>query len=136
MKLVLKNNIDELTRLITAVELYGEENKIELKDIMNLSLVLEEIFTNIVFYAFNDNESHEIEVSFEKSGDAILLEVSDDGSEFNILEKPELDNLDKPAMERTIGGLGIHFVKKLMDEIIYNRIDDRNILKMKKLIEK
>ena len=135
MKLILNNNIDELNRMISAIEEFCEKNEIGLKDTMNISLVLEEIFTNVVFYAFEDKDSHDIEVNLNIVGKEIIMEICDDGSEFNILDKPEPDDLEKEAEDRNVGGLGIHFVKKLMDEIKYKRAGNRNILHLKKKIE-
>ncbi len=135
MNLILNNNIDELGRLMMAVEEFCDLNKLSIKDAMNISLVLEEVFSNIVFYAFNDKNTHEIEIDISIEDKEVMIIVDDDGEEFNILEKPEPDDLQKPVEERNVGGLGIHFVKKLMDDIEYKRAGDRNILQMKKLIE-
>jgi serine/threonine-protein kinase RsbW len=64
----------------------------------------------------------------------LKAEVEDDGQPFNPLEAPEVDTT-KPLEERTIGGLGIHLVRKLMDGLDYQRQGDRNLLTMKKKTE-
>jgi len=61
------------------------------------------------------------------------VEVEDDGRQFNPLELPEPD-LEKKLEERPIGGLGIHLVRNLMDELEYRRTHNKNILIMKKKI--
>jgi serine/threonine-protein kinase RsbW len=57
--------------------------------------------------------------------------VEDDGQPFNPLEAPEVDTT-KPLEERTIGGLGIHIVRKLMDGLEYQRHEGKNLLVLKK----
>jgi anti-sigma regulatory factor (Ser/Thr protein kinase) len=96
---------------------------------MELNLAVEELFTNIVFYAYDDQEQHEIEILFEhpETG-CVLITLSDDGKTFNPLENPTGDNLVKSFEEREIGGLGIHLVRKMVSHIEYKRLDGRNIL--------
>jgi anti-sigma regulatory factor (Ser/Thr protein kinase) len=59
------------------------------------------------------------------------MEFEDRGREFNPLEIGEPD-LDIPLEERKLGGLGIHLVKKMVDEAKYRREGDRNILLLRK----
>ena len=63
----------------------------------------------------------------------LVVKVEDDGREFNPLELPEPD-LEQKLEERPIGGLGIHLVRNLMDELDYKRTHNKNILTMKKKI--
>ena len=64
----------------------------------------------------------------------ITMCIEDDAKEFNPLNIPEPDHLDKPLEHRRIGGLGIHFVKKIMDKIEYKRNNNKNILILTKNI--
>ena len=61
----------------------------------------------------------------------IEMEFEDRGREFNPLEIGEPD-FETPVEERQLGGLGIHLVKKMMDETKYRREGDRNILLLRK----
>ena len=96
---------------------------------MEINLVLEELFTNVVFYAFDDKEDHIITLDF------MLIDVhqmqiclADDGKPFNLLEK-KMDNVvDKPLEDRKIGGLGIHFVREMMNNVEYRRQDEKNVV--------
>jgi len=42
--------------------------------------------------------------------------------------------IDKPVEDRKIGGLGIHFVRSLMDSVEYRREENKNILTLHKNI--
>ena len=58
--------------------------------------------------------------------------VSDDAPEFNLLEHADDSRVDKPLEERKIGGLGIHFVKTVMDTVDYARRDGKNVVTLTK----
>ena len=129
MQIQLLNRLDELERLAVAMDQLGKDWGIPANYIMELNLAVEELFTNIVFYAYDDQEKHEIEILFEhpETG-CVLITLSDDGKAFNPLENPTGDNLVKSLEEREIGGLGIHLVRKMVSHIEYKRLDGRNIL--------
>ena len=63
----------------------------------------------------------------------VIAEVKDDARAFNPLTAPEAD-VTTPLDEKTAGGLGIHLMRKLMDEIDYQRLEDGNLLIMKKTL--
>jgi anti-sigma regulatory factor (Ser/Thr protein kinase) len=108
------------------LEMLGEEWQLPSKVVFNLNLVLEELVTNIIFYGYRDDESHQIQIDFGLENEVIEVIIGDDGIEFNpfLLDAP--DDLNKPIEERKIGGLGIHFVKQLMDKYDYQRNNNRN----------
>ena len=65
------------------------------------------------------------------SPEALEAEVEDDGRPFDPLGVPAPD-LQAPLPERRVGGLGIHFVRRLMSEVRYARVDGRNRLVLRK----
>jgi len=64
----------------------------------------------------------------------ITLQIEDDGKAFDptVLDEPDTE---AAIEERDAGGLGIHFVRTLMDTVQYRRVGDRNRLTMTKKIE-
>ncbi|MEI8006544.1 MAG: SpoIIE family protein phosphatase [Bacteroidota bacterium] len=125
----LPNKLGELNRLVAELEQTAEEWEIPPKVSMELNLILEELFTNIVFYAFDDGRDHDILVRFIHPAPGIIrVCIEDDGKAFNLLEKDTSDTVNHPVEERQIGGLGIHFVKKLVNEISYERKNGKNIV--------
>ena len=95
--------------------------------IREIELVLEELLVNIFNYAYPDRPGDvEIVCSLDDAG-RLLVEIADEGIPFNILSWSDPD-LDAGIEERKIGGLGVFFVKQLVQEIRYRRDDGKNIL--------
>lgn len=129
--LSLKNDLAELAHLAAAVESFGAERGLGAKAILNLNLVLDELVTNIVNYAYPDGAEHRLTVSLWTDDGSLWAELVDDGIPFNPLQAPEPD-LNADLEHRQIGGLGVHFVRRLMDQITYMRDGERNRLTLSK----
>lgn len=126
----LENKIEELHTLNAFLEEVSEQWGLKMKVAMNINLVLEEIVTNIIFYGYKETDRHSISIDLFNEELGIAIIVTDDADPFNMLLKKEYEDVDKNAEDREIGGLGIHFVKSLMDEVSYERNNDQNILKL------
>jgi anti-sigma regulatory factor (Ser/Thr protein kinase) len=130
-QLVLKNTISEMRVLLNTAKEFCKENSISGNVTHDIHLALEEIFSNIVFYGFRDQDEHQIAISLSLSNNTLVLEINDDGIPFNPLESKAPD-LEIPLEERETGGMGIHIACELVDEIEYFREQNKNILIMKK----
>ena len=100
--------------------------------IPTLNMALDDLLNNVVQYAFpNDPTEHTIEVEGEVRDEYVALTITDDGIPFNPLTvaTPDLSLL---LHEREIGGLGIHLVRSMFDEVTYHRNVGRNVLTVKK----
>ncbi len=127
--LELVNQLTELDKIVARVEELAEEWNIPAKTVMEITLVLEELFTNVVFYAFDDKEVHHIHLEFMLiDANKLQLRLEDDGKPFNLLEKQMGDLLEQPVEEREIGGLGIHFVRNMMKSVEYERSGNHNVV--------
>jgi serine/threonine-protein kinase RsbW len=127
----LKSNLSELDILCERLESICQSLNLSQKCKFEINLALDELFTNIISYGFDDNEEHVIEITIELEPDQVVLRVEDDGIPFNPVEAsaPEVGCSVETCK---VGGLGIHLIKNLMDEICYRRCDNRNVLFMKK----
>ena len=122
-------NLDDVTDFIDD-EL--EQSGVELAMQTRINVVIDEIFSNIVNYAYKDGQG-DVTVSVEVSEDprAIVLIFTDSGIPYDPLSAEEPD-ITLSAEDRKIGGLGIFIVKKIMDEISHVYENGRNILQMRK----
>lgn len=127
----LSNQIENVQKAIQRFEEFSLTNHIPMAISMKISIVLDELLANVVNYAFDDNAEHEIYVEFKVSGDKLIIVIEDDGKPFNPFSQNPPDT-KLSINERAIGGLGIHLVKNLMDECIYSRTSNRNVVTLTK----
>lgn len=130
--LVLANRIDELPKLQDFVGVLAEDLSLDDTMVFNLNLVLEELATNIVLYAYPKGEEHTFEIEADARDGVLRFRLMDHGAPFDPLnDAPDVDvSLD--AEEREIGGLGIFLVQQLMDDVAYERIAGANVLTLTK----
>jgi serine/threonine-protein kinase RsbW len=134
MLITLRNNLSEIERLANAVMQFGRKNNFSDKVIFEINLALEEVVNNIISYAYRDKNEHQINIHMELEGHELVLKVEDDGIPFNPLEVTEPD-IKKPLEERQPGGLGLFFVRNLIDTLEYTRDKDKNIFIIRKKIK-
>lgn len=132
--LKIKNDIRQLAAVERFVretaDLFGWSEPL----VGNLNLVLEEAVSNIIFYAYEgENRAEEIELSLSYEQPDLKVELSDGGCPFDPTARPDPD-INLAVEERPVGGLGIFLIKKLMDEVSYQRVGDKNVLILKKKI--
>jgi len=133
LKLKLKNSLDEIDRLFENIQSFGEAHGLSRKQAFQLNLVIEELFTNIVSYAYRDRRAHWIHVTISCGDGRLTVCIEDDGIPFNpaTARKPDLEG---PVEKREIGGLGIHLCKEMMNGMQYRRKNNKNILTLTKTL--
>ena len=124
---VLRSDVASLVSATAELETMLAEAALPHDVVYACSLVLEEVFTNILRYAYADAGAHEVRFSARRTEDHVVLEFADDGRAFDPLSAKPPD-LRLPPEERPIGGLGIHLVRKIADALEYAREDGRNRL--------
>ena len=92
-------------------------------------IAADEVLSNIFSYS----KSSSVTVAIKADGGEIALTFSDDGIPFDPLTIEDPD-LSSPAEERKPGGLGIFITKKLMDEVSYEYLDQKNTLTIHKKV--
>ena len=100
---------------------------------MQISVAIDELISNISYYAY-ESKVGEVTVQLEVIDDYAIITFIDNGIPYNPLEKTDPD-ITLSADEREIGGLGIFLVKKNMDDIFYENKEGKNILQIKKSLK-
>lgn len=95
-----------------------------------MSVALDELLTNTVSYGLPD-DGGEVTVDVELHPDRLTVTVSDNGTPFDPLGRSAPDTT-LPVKERPIGGLGIHLVRRLVEDVSYQRRFDRNVVVLTK----
>ena len=93
----------------------------------SLNVALDELLTNTVAYGFAGRDGGEVTVAVELHPDRVAVTLTDDGRPFDPFAVAAPDTA-LPTDTRPIGGLGIHLVRELMDEVSYQRRADRNVV--------
>lgn len=132
-KLIIKNQVGELERVNQFIEEIGVELGLDMELQMNLNLVMEEMVSNVIFYAYPEGKTADIELVAESNGKELTFMLSDQGKEFDPTAKEDADP-DVNPMDREIGGMGIFIVKNIMNQVTYQRLEGKNLLTMKKEI--
>jgi serine/threonine-protein kinase RsbW len=127
----IKNQVSELEKVAQFIEEIGEELELNMELQMNLNLVMEEMVSNVIFYAYPEGTEADIELMAKSDGKELTFVISDQGREFDPTAKEDTDLNVNPA-ERELGGMGIFIVKNIMNEVTYQRLEGRNLLTMTK----
>lgn len=127
--LKINSDFDDLPAAADAATQFLESNNASPDVVFAASLAIEEIVTNIIKYGYDDALKNEITVRLALLENMLEIEICDDGEEFNPFNQPEPD---VSSGARQIGGLGIHFVRNMLDTYSYERRDGRNIVKLSK----
>ena len=130
-EICIKNKISELEKVAQFIEEIGEELGLSMELQMNLNLVMEEMVTNVIFYAYPQDEEADIELLAKSDGKELTFVLSDQGKEFDPTAKEDNDLSVNPA-ERELGGMGIFIVKNIMNKVTYQRLEGKNLLTMTK----
>ena len=129
LSLNIERSHDELGRITGAVDDLGHRESWSNDLLFRVHLVLEELVLNIIDYGFDDgNEDHELEVVLISEDDNLTIQITDDGIPFDPLKDAKIPDTDAPLEDRPIGGLGVHLVRTMMDEVSYRREDGKNHL--------
>ena len=101
------------------------------KDLFALQIVVEELVTNVIDYGEVPVGEHAATVDLTAQDGLLTIVIRDRGKEYNPLLREDPD-VTLPAEERPIGGLGVHFCKKLTDAQDYERREGCNVLTLRK----
>ncbi len=131
--LVIRNQVEELRRLNQAIEQFARESDLPTGERNAIELVLEELVTNAIQHGYPEGGEHEMSVGLRMDGRVIEIRLEDDGQPFDPTRAEEADT-ESSIADRAIGGLGIHLVKSLVDEIVYARRQGRNVLTLRRVV--
>ncbi len=125
LSLKIQTEPSELNHIFAAVEDLGEKEGWSPDLVFRVNLALEELGLNIMNHG-HDEGTHEIEINLTSEADALTIEIKDDGKPFDPLRDAPEPDLDSPVGVRNPGGLGVHLVRTMMDELSYRREQGKN----------
>ena len=132
--ITLPATVENIGKITAFVEGRMEEKDCPLKQIMQVSMAVDEIMANVAMYAYAPGTGDvTVAVDFDDGSRTVSITFIDRGVAFDPLAKEDPD-VTLPAEQRKIGGLGIFLVKKTMDDVAYRREGDKNVLCIKKKV--
>ena len=133
--LTLPNDIETIPQLNEFIDGFCEEKGISMEISMSLNLAIEEAVVNVMNYAYPEGTVGHVDIEVDADKESITFVISDTGKPFDPTKKEDVD-ITLPAEKRKIGGLGIHLIRRIMDDIDYQYTDKKNILTLKKKLNK
>jgi anti-sigma regulatory factor (Ser/Thr protein kinase) len=98
-----------------------------------VQFAVEELFTNLVKYSRGGTQ--EILLDLRRDGGRLVVSLTDFGVErFDIRSLPDV-NVDLDLKDRKPGGLGIHLLKRMVDDVDYEYVDGRSTTTFVKRLE-
>lgn len=123
----LKNELSEMEALVAVLDFFAEHAGIPPRAAFNMNLAVDEFVSNCIKYGYSDGRTGEIEVRLLREDDVLELVMRDDGDAFDPFTAPPPD-LESSVEERSVGGLGIHLVRRFADCVSYERADGCNVV--------
>ena len=127
LSLKIEASPDALDRINDELESLSRQEEWPSDLFFTTNLVVEELGLNVINHAYR-GQSGEFEIIITSEEQAITVEIIDNGPPFNMLQDAPLPDVEAEIEERPVGGLGIHLVKTMMDELHYKRDQERNHL--------
>ena len=129
LQIELPARLENLYQFLEAITDCARQQGFQQDRIGDMELALEEILVNIFNYAYQDEIGNAKISCCLSDNKGLIIEIEDSGIPFNVLSSAEPD-LKADLSARKVGGLGIYFMKTLMDDVQYRRENNKNILKL------
>jgi anti-sigma regulatory factor (Ser/Thr protein kinase) len=126
-------DLAEINRVNAGFNEFAAANRVSDKVRRSLNLVFDEILNNAISYGFEQPDLGRIDIRAELGPQRIYVTISDDGKPYDPLSRPE-PNTTLDLEIRDIGGLGIHLIRNVMDDVSYEYRDGCNVLVLEKAL--
>jgi anti-sigma regulatory factor (Ser/Thr protein kinase) len=111
---------------VSFVAAHATQGLVTAEKTARLELAVEEWATNVCRHAYR-SAGGSLTVVLRRDGEALLVELSDEGIPFDPTVWPGPD-LTHPLAEREPGGLGLLLIRRMVDTVSYWRDGSRNVL--------
>jgi anti-sigma regulatory factor (Ser/Thr protein kinase) len=130
--LVVRATIDAIELVAQYLDTTLTQASVPMMDATRIQLAVEEAVTNVVTHGYEEGEG-DVSVLCTIEGNVVTVIITDSGHAFDPTSIPPAD-VTADIDHRKIGGLGVHLIRSVMDEISYQRIEDKNQFTMIKQV--
>ena len=133
--IVLPNDTQEVPRLNAFVDEVCKSVGFDEGKTMEIKVAVEEAVVNVMNYAYPPEQRGDVTIEAASNDIRLKFTIIDSGKPFDPTVQNEVDTT-LSAEARSIGGLGIHLIRQNMDSINYERVDNLNVLTLRKKLIK
>lgn len=126
-RMTIDVDLGEVARVSAAFAAFADTHALPASVRRSLHVALDELLTNTIVHGFAGRVGGAVTVEVERRADRVSVTLTDDGAPFDPFAVAAPD-IALPVEERRIGGLGIHLVRRMMDEVGYQRRADHNVV--------
>jgi sigma-B regulation protein RsbU (phosphoserine phosphatase) len=127
--IVIEPDFGEIEKVNQALGVFAAENGIPDDVTARVKIAIDDLVNNIIAYGLDEKINHSIEIEYRFSENQLIIEIIDGGMPFNPFESLEADTTSS-LEDREIGGLGRLLVLELMDDVSYQRLNGKNVVKL------
>ena len=127
----IENDLSEIAKVDEKLDGFAEQFGVPPAIAATFHIIFDDLLNNVISYGFNDEQRHFIDISLELTANSLIVSIADDGVPFNPLAETAPDTT-LSIEDRQIGGLGIHVVINMVDDISYQRTAGKNVLTLTK----
>ena len=137
LRLTMASAPGEVARVNAAFTAFAEAHAVPAAIRRSLNVALDELLQNTIVHGFEGRPGGDgaVTIAVELLPDRLTVTLTDDGQLFNPLDTAVPDTA-RSIEDRPVGGLGIHLVRQLMDEVHYHRRGGHNVVVLVKRLTK
>lgn len=128
LELVVPATLDSIERVSIFLESTLEDAGLDMIESARIQLAVEEAVTNVINHGYGGSDG-EILITTDIESSQVMITITDTGQEFDPTSIPPPD-VTADLDHRNIGGLGVHLIRSVMDDVSYIRDDNKNRLMM------
>lgn len=133
--LTITGDLSNLGVLADFVAQAARASGLDERETYHVQMAVDEAVTNVIVHAYHGRRDGRIDIYCKRSAEDFVVEVQDFGKPFDpsLVRTPHVKG---PLSKRSVGGLGVFFMKKLMDSVEFSRdAKGGNRLRMVKRIQ-
>jgi anti-sigma regulatory factor (Ser/Thr protein kinase) len=127
----IENDLSEIAKVDEKLDDFAEQFGVPPAIAATFHIIFDDLLNNVISYGYNDEQRHFIDISLKLTASGLTVSIADDGVPFNPLAETAPDTT-LSIEDRPIGGMGIHLVINMVDDISYQRTADKNVLTLTK----
>jgi serine/threonine-protein kinase RsbW len=138
-RITIPGRYDQIGAICAFVADGADQAGLDDSSVFGVQLACDEACTNIIEHAYGREDAGEIDISWRISDDALTITIRDHGRPFDLdkIPPPQKPTGPDDATDLKVGGLGVHFIRQMMDEITFtSNAKEGNTLIMVKKIKK